>query len=301
MPCVHERNVHVELAGLERDSREPAAQRSLSAAQESRNGLGERVLPDPREKAAGLQPLEQGEGRRSGASPELEDVGRPGGGESAHDGFRAETIVDRVQEVVVLEVVEPQREAGGREEDLLAGLLPFEIVDDVPRELLDDRECRRARGVDRESLFAGPAVGRRMGVANAVARRARPRGRLEEPFLGELREHPFERRFRARGVARSGERFRGARGFLERAEEPEPIEVASGDLGREAVEMDAANHEVPGKEGPDGRVERFAQIRREGLERIVHAANRNRISLLWSHREAARTAVAICPTPGPRG
>src|SRR4029453_4941899 len=99
---------------------------ALGAAQERRDDLREDVPADARERPVAGQPLRDREGRRARAAADLDDGRRTRGGQLAEDGLRTETVVDLVQEVVVREVVEPQRQPRGREEDLLAGLLAGE-------------------------------------------------------------------------------------------------------------------------------------------------------------------------------
>src|SRR5947208_3357590 len=67
----------------------------------------------------------------------------------ADDGFGPEAVVDLVEQVVVGEVVEPEREAGGRKEDLLAGFFSAQELRRVLDHGAHDGERRHRARVDR--------------------------------------------------------------------------------------------------------------------------------------------------------
>ena len=72
---------------------------------------------------------------RARAAADLDDRRRPRRRQRAGDGLGAQPVVDLVEQVVVGEVVEPERQPRGGEEDLLAGLLAAQEL----RHVLDHR------------------------------------------------------------------------------------------------------------------------------------------------------------------
>ena len=196
---------HVELRRVDRDARRGGgAGGPLAPAEERRDDLGEEVARDARP-----EPREGGLGRAPGPAADLEDPSARLR-EEAREGDGAEVVVDRVEEVAVREVAEPEREPVGAEEDLLARLLAREeeadLLDEDPDRLARDRGVGLGRG---ELGLEGLEVSR-LGAGRGV----RPVRGDEVPRRGELPvDERDEREAPRRPAARGDEAGRvGPRG-----------------------------------------------------------------------------------------
>ena len=165
------------------------------------------------------QPLAHGQRRRARAAADLEDHRRPRRRQGADHGLRAQAVVDLVEEVVVREVVEPQGQSRGREEDLLARLLAGEERRHVLDHRADDGEGRQRTGIERARRgFGAVGVSRRERPARAIHRVFRRSLRVEVARRGQLAEAPSQRDLGPRSEA------------LARGRAPRPTSRARGGL-----------------------------------------------------------------------
>ena len=275
--------VHVELCELDRQFRKSSPDGALGAAQEGRDDLGEDVPLDARQRGVAGQPLAEGQRRGARAAADLDERRPARRRQRADDRLGAEPVVDLVEQVVVGEVVEPQRQPRGREQDLLARLLAAQERGHVLDHRPHDREGRHRPRIDGARLRLGAVrVARRQRAARAVDRIAagrrnrrylRPRELAQEPpdrDLGARRE-PAVRHDPARGRASD-----------ERSVEAELVNQAQDGVDREPVEVLGAEDEL-------GREER--------ADRRVGNAREQRVEVLGARRHAADSRPACRPAP----
>ena len=95
--------------------------------------LGEAVFGDFTEPAGRFQPLQESQGAAAEPAAQLEDrAAWPG--KPLLDGERSQAVVDDIEAVVVGEVVDPEPETPGREEDFFTGDLASKKCRVVPRD-----------------------------------------------------------------------------------------------------------------------------------------------------------------------
>ena len=188
----------------------------------------------------------------SAAEPEpppiSSDRRRPRRRQRAGDGLGAEPVVDLVEQVVVGEVVEPERQPRGGEEDLLAGLLAAQ----ERRHVLDHRAHHREGGqrarIDRARLRLG-AVGvagrqRPAGAVDAGPHRAGVAVSSRYPSAASLaRNHAMGTRPAARSRARATMLPRPTP-RVERGFEAELVDEPEDRVERETVEVLGAEDEL---------------------------------------------------------
>ncbi len=263
--------VHVEAAELDRQAGEALADRALRAAKEGRHDLREPVAADPAERAVPRQPLAERERRGARAPSDLEDRGGPAGRKRPRDRLRAETIVDLVEKVVVREVVEPQRQSRGREEDLLARLLAAQEFRHVIDHRVHDGKRGPGTGLDRPGARLGRVgIAGRQRIPGAVHRPAVLAIGLEVGVGGELVEKPADRDLGARGPAARADDARRGRARAELLLEVERVHEAQDRLDRETVELLRAEDELVGEERADRGVRDACEQRVEFLRPLHH-------------------------------
>ena len=221
------------------------------------------------------EPFAEGQRRRARAAADLDERRAPCRRQRPDDRLGAEAVVDLVEQVVVGEVVEPQRQARGREEDLLSGLLAAQerghVLDHGPH----DGEGGHRPRIDGARLRLGAVrVARRQRAAGAVGSVAGRSADVIEQALGrELGEEPLDRDPGAR--RESAVRDDPGRGSprLERGIEAEVVDDPQDRVDREAVEVLGAEDELVREELADAQVRDAREQRVEVFGPRRHAAD----------------------------
>ena len=195
----------------------------------------------------------------SAAEPEPPPISRITAGlrrrQGADHGFRAQAIVDLVEEVVVREVVEPQGQSRGRKEDLLARLLAGEKRRDVLDHRADDGESGQRTGIESARRgFGAVGVSRRERPARAIHRVFRRPLRVEVALRGQLAEEPPQRDLGPGSEPSREDELRGRRPAREVVFEAELVDQPENRFVGEPVEVLVAEDELAREESPDRRI-----------------------------------------------